>query len=234
MNTKFAKIFMVILCLSLCLTFAVGCDTEEEPTETEAATTIETTFDGIEQSEWDSKFTDNVFQNYTVIFEGKMSVTQDGVYDSTSDVWQKIKVTSDKIEIALGASEVGSPDGSGETTMTFDGEAAETQKIQNSQLFLLILRDYDNFEYDAETDTYIIPEPIVLNEVLKGMHGDGTLFDVPTKIEIREAIVTFTEDGILSTFRCDYSQTMDMGDQIVTTSGKTTWTFTDFGTTVIE
>ena len=234
MNTKISKIIIIILCLSLCFTFAVGCDTEEEITETEATTATETTFDGIEKSEWDLKFTDEAFQNYTVVFEGKMSVTENGEYDSTSDVWQKIKVTSDKIEITARASEVGSPDGSGEFTLTFDGEAAEAQKIQNSQLFLLILRDYEIFEYDAEKDTYIIPEPIVLEEVLKGVQGDGTLFDVPTKIEIREAIVTFTEDGMLSAFSCDYTQTMNMGEKIVKTSGKTTWTFTDFGTTAIE
>ena len=91
MNTKISKIIIIILCLSLCFTFAVGCDTEEEITETEATTATETTFDGIEKSEWDLKFTDEAFQNYTVVFEGKMSVTENGEYDSTSDVWQKIK-----------------------------------------------------------------------------------------------------------------------------------------------
>ena len=239
MNTKISKILMMILCLSLCLALAVGCDTEDEPTAPEATTpatttTTAATVDGLAKTEWDAKFTDNVFQNYTVIFEGRMSVTEDGAYDSTSDVWQKIKVTADKMEITIRVGESGVPGEPGEFTMALDGEAAEAEKIQNSQLFLSMLRKYENFKYDAVTKTYIIPEPIVLNEVLKATHGDGTLFDVPTRIEMREAVVSFAENGMISTFVCDYSQTMDMGNQVVNTSGKTTWTFLDFGTTVIE
>ena len=240
MNTNFVKILIVVLCLSLCLIFAAGCNTDGQPetvgeeSGTGGDTTIPDSSEGVEKSEWDSRFTDEIFQNYTVVFEGRMSVTQDGAYDSTSDVWQKIKVTSNKFEITMRAGEVGSPADSGEITIVEEGDAAEIQKIQNSQLFLLILRDYDSFEYDAENNMYTIPETIVLNEVLKGVHGDGTLFDVPTEIEIRKAVVTFTEGGMLSSFNCDYSQTMNMEGQVVTTSGKTTWTFTDFGTTVIE
>ena len=240
MNKKFAKIIGVILCLSLLLTLAVGCDSDEEPTpseestETEADTTTEAPVVGLEKTAWEAKFSDEVFKNYTVIFEGTMTVTQDGVVDSTSLVWQKIKTTAEKVELTLRASEVASPTNSDEVTMSFEGETAEIQKIQNSQLFLTILRKYENFKYNAEANTYTIPEDIVLNEVLKASHRDGTLFDVPAQIEIREAVVTFSEDGMIATFSCDYSQAMDIGDSIVTTSGKTTWTFTDFGTTVIE
>ena len=131
------------------------------------------------------------------------------------------------------AEEVGSPADSGEFTLVYDGEVAESQKIQNSHLFLFILREYDNFVYDADTNTYIIPETVVMEDVVKSIGEGGKMFDVEVRIEIREAVVTFTDDGMLSTFTCDYTQTMYM-DQTITTSGQTTWTFSDFGTTVIE
>ncbi len=253
MNTKLLRSFVSILCLSLCLTALASCDlggevketepaetsspsTEEPTTDTNAGgeTTTEASFDGIDKDEWDVKFSDDVFENYTVIFEGRMSVSQDGQYDSTSDVWQKLKIMSDKIEITARAEEVGSPADSGEVTMVFDGEIAETYKVQNSQLFLLILRDYDSFVYDPEANTYAIPERVIMEEEIKGIGGNGELIEVPTRIEFREAVVTFSEDGMISTLVCDYSQTMNTGDQVVITSGETTWTFTDFGTTVIE
>lgn len=58
-------------------------------------------------------------------------------------------------------------------------------------------------------------------------------FDVPAVIEMREATVELSADGSLVKLVCDYSQKMELG--IVTeTSGITTWTFSNYGTTVIE
>lgn len=261
-NMKLSKILMIALCLLLCLTVTVGCDTGKEPNETEpssseAATTAaddplngETTAgsdettepeadvttdapaSGIGKSEWESRLTAEVFENYTVLIEGEMTVFQNGEEDSTDEIWQKIKITSDKMELSTMA--VGEED---PFMMVFDGEIAAAQKLQNSQLFMLILSKYDSFVYDAATDTYSIPETIVLNEIIKGIGISGdevSLWDIPTQIEFREAVVTFTSDGMLSTLVCDYTQTMEMYGATISASGKTTWTFTDFGTTVIE
>ena len=79
-----------------------------------------------------------------------------------------------------------------------------------------------------------INEPIVIEEIGYGVHGDGSLFEIPLIIEFKDAVVTFADNGMISTLVCDYSQTMDFGDRIVVSAGQTTWTFADFGTTVIE
>ncbi len=184
------------------------------------------------QAEWDAKLADKMFENYTYSMEGRMTVTQDGEPETTSDMRQIVKVTSDKVSTTVYADSVEEPGGSGGFTQVYEGEIAEATKTQNAQLFLTILRDYENFEYDAETNTYKIPETVVFEEVLKAVSGDG-MFDVPARIEVREAVVTFSEDGRIATLVSDYTQAMDFGGSMVTTAGVTTWTFTDFGTTVI-
>ena len=244
------KVFLILLCICMLLS-VVACKNEEpapsdptpdtpaenpndtsNDTPTDDNTPEDNTANTLDKDAWAAKFADEVFENYTVIFEGRMTVTENGAYDSTSDVWQKIQVTSDMMAITVQATEVDSPENSGTFTITLEGVEASVQKIQNSQLFLLILRDYDNFIYDATTNSYIIPQTITMQETLQALAGDNTFFPVLVRIEIREAIVTFSEDGKLATFTCDYTQTMI--DFNVTTSGKTTWTFSDFGTTVIS
>ena len=240
MKKKFAKLLMAMLCLSLCLAMLASCDltdlnplkagqenAEKEGSEPENS---ETDVEAMAKAEWNEKVAEKNFENYTVSMEGRMTVTQAGLYETTADMSQIIKVTSDKISITILSDVAGDSD---EYTQVYEGEIAEVTKTQNAQLFLTIIRDYENFVYDKETKTYKIPEPVVFEEVLKGIEGQE-LFDVPTRIEVREASVTFTKDGLLATLVSDYSQTMELAGQTVTTSGKVTWTFSNFGTTVIE
>ena len=119
-----------------------------------------------------------------------------------------------------------------------DGEIAEAQKLQYSQVFMTLLEDYKNFTYDADTNTYKVMTNVKVEKVLKAVSfspdGSVTTFDLPTVLEMREAEVTVSSDGKLIKFVCDYSQTMDMYGTTMVTAGKTTWTFSDYGTTVIE
>ena len=163
-----------------------------------------------------------------------MTVTQNGQEDVTADVSQTIKVTSDKVSVTARANAPGQNGETEELTQTYDGEMAQIYKTQTAQLFLRMIRDYDNFVYDKATNTYKIPETVVVEETLKGTSSTEGMIDVPTRIEIREAVVTFTNDGKLAKLVSDYSQTMTMDGDSITTAGKTTWTFSNFGTTVIE
>ena len=248
MNKNFIKLLIMILSISLCVSAFAACDGEENDGELDTTTTASNTTkapdgsateepdepDGdISKDEWNAKFSEKSFENYTVIMEGIMSVTQNGLYNSTSNVWQKVKITADKIEITARGEDMGSS-ASDEFTLVFDGEVAASQKEQNAHIFMLILKEYDSFIYDSEKNAYIIVNPVIIDEVVQAIKGDGTLFDAPSRIEFREAVVTFSDNGMIATLTCDYSQTLDMGDEIIVTSGKTTWTFTDFGATVIE
>ena len=210
-------------------------DTDEKVKDTEKASETEAVIT-IDASKWAQMISEASFENYTLDAEGVMTVIQNGVEQAPSDVKQRIKVTADKIAISLSATdtETGADDSE---DLVFDGDIAEAQKLQYSQLFMAMLKDFSNFTYDAETGTYVIPETVNIEMTLKAISimGDAVeMFDAPTKIEMREASVTVSEDGKLLKLVCDYTQTMDIYGAATSTAGKIVWSFSDYGTTVIE
>jgi len=217
------KLLLLLLTSCLFLSFAACGDSNGDGTPD---------LEGLDASEWTAMLADTVFENYTLTMEGRMTVTQGNETREPYDMKQVIKTTADQISITL------YHENQPVDTMVFDGEIAKTQKNQNSQLFLTILRQYDSFVFDADTKTYKILETVSFDTVLKGLSFDDndtpTEFDVPATIVIREATATLSEDNHILTFVCDYSQTMDIEDTVTTTAGLTTWTFTDYGSTVIE
>ena len=252
MNNSFVKLIVAILSICLCLATFVACEIDGTETETEPATapataeneegttteapttaegeevTTETLAEGIEKPEWDAKFTEQIFQNYTVTLSGAMSVSENGVYISTEEMSQIVKVTSDKMSLTL------MPGTGDEFSMEYEGETAIAQKEQNAHIFMLILKDYDSFVYDAANNVYLIKDPVVIEEIGYGVDGNGELIEMPIIIEFKDAVVTFADNGMIATLVCDYSQTIVMQGTTIVTAGETTWTFSDFGTTVIE
>lgn len=191
----------------------------------------------VDKAGWENMLSDKNFENYTLTMEGRMTVTQDGQNQGTSDVRDVMKITADKVEIIAYAEDVNSP-ADDSFTIVVEGEDAEAQKVQISQIFMAILGHYESFVFDPLTGNYTVPETLTIEAVLKGISysSDGEIktFDVPSTLVIREAIATISADGQLLTFVCDYTQTMNVGGSEISTSGKTTWTFSDYGTTVIE
>lgn len=234
------KLLILTLAILLCLTTSVcllSCDDEKNAEETSAQTTDEST---ATKNTWEGLNTEdslNKLDNYTITIEGKMSVTQDGQDQGVSDMKQVIKIADGKMETILyGSNENGEMEPA-DNSIILEGEMAETQKAQNNQLLEVILGEYKNFIYDSETESYSITETIVVEKEMDGfsMDPDGNTISIktPTKITIKNAKVTLTNDGKLATLVCDYTQEMNMGGKIIITSGLTTWTVTDYGTTVI-
>jgi hypothetical protein len=180
---------------------------------------------------------DKMFENYTLTMEGNMSLTQGGQDLGVSHIRETMLITADKVKIISYSEDMGSPE---EDTLELlvEGKDAELQKVQCSQIFLNVLRNYESFVFDATTGAYIIPNEISFDITLIGIRveSDGTMssFEIPSTIDIREASAVISADGKLLTFVCDYTQTMNMGGGQMSTSGKTTWIFSDYGTTVIE
>lgn len=224
------KILLLLISVILLLS-VVACNdgdgnnnSEGDPSDVEGV---------LKESEWDQLLSDDMLANYTVIMEGNMSVTTNGKDEGTSDVKQKTKVANGKLSMEIFAGDQSID------TMVIDGDLAKAQMTQTSQLFKTLMAEYDNFTYDADKKIYKVTESVTIDTVLKGFgYEDGGAireFDVPTVIVMRDAEITVSEDGELVSFVCDYSQSMSMtdGDEVVT-SGNVTWSFSDFGTTVIE
>ena len=177
---------------------------------------------------------DTAFENYTLTVEGTMTVLA-GEEEFVSPMKSICKMTSDKIAITTFDFD---QDGNANASdpIVLDGELALSQKIQNSQIFLIILQEFENFEYDTENNVYKINETITLTKDLKGfsISPDGNISEltIPTTIIVKDAVATLSNDGKILSLVCDYTQSMNM-DGGVTTKGLTTWTFSDYGTTTI-
>ncbi len=208
---------------------------EKECSVCKAKSSQTVSFNGVSKDKWLSMLADSNFDNYTLKLEGTMTATSPNG-NATSKVKETIKIADGKMHIEMFAADENST-ASDSHTMLLEGELAEMQKIQNSQIFMTLLKEYESFEYDEATKTYKVPQTVSIDTVLKGisMSGDEYVsFDAPSKLEMREAEVTLSEDGKLIKFVCDYSQIMTMGEDGTTSvSGVTTWEFSDYGTTVI-
>ena len=195
-------------------------------------------FEGLSENKWDAMISDAAFENYTLTTESTMKTEIGGVDRGTSDSKSVVKIAADKIEISSYAYD-SEGNASDALVSAFEGEYAKAHKEQYSMIFMLVLSEYENFEYDAETNTYKIEKTLTIEDDLPGfaINGDGTLlhFTVPAKIEIKNGEASISDDGKLLSFTCDYSQTMyGDNDYTVAVSGITTWTFSDYGTTVID
>ena len=224
------KILLVLLTLCL-LCSLIACDKGDDP---ETNDTTPETNDALSETEWKAMISDDVLANYTVMMEGKMSVTENGVADGSGEqnIKQIIKVANNMLSIEMFV------DGESVEPIVLEGDLAAKQNEQATQLFKIMLAKYDAFTYDKEKKVYTVSEPVTIETVLAGFsyNPDGSMveFDVPAVIEMRDATVTVSENGQLVSFDCDYSQSMTMSEDTVVTSGLVTWTFSDFGTTVIE
>lgn len=246
------KKILILILAALILVSLVACDdssvnipgADGVTTPADDTTTLpdDTTTDepsqGISTPEWNGMLSAANFENYTVTYEGTRTVVQPGQENVTSNVKQIVKIADDKMQLEIFASDAGS---SAEDSMkqVFVEEIAAEQKQQNEWLFLTLLAKRESFVYDPETNTYSITETIRIEETVKGISIDPETgvpqsFDCPVVIEMREGVVSISEDGKLLKFVCDSSQSMEIRGEVTTTMGLTTLTFSDYGTTVIE
>ena len=192
---------------------------------------------GIDKTGWEAMLNPENFTNYTFKVTGTMTAMVDGQNQGVSNIDETIMVTADKVKITALAYDTES-DASDDFSVTLSGKEAEAQITQYTQIFMPILSRYESFVYDAETGTYSINDTVAMDVILIGISysHDGTIstFEAPAHLEFSQATATLSEDGKLATFVCNYSQSMTTNGYNVVTDGTTTWTFSNFGTTVIE
>lgn len=185
---------------------------------------------GIEVTEqqWAEMIAEDNFVNYTIDFDGDMTVYMDDVLQAAEKTSSTYRVTADAVQMVLHF-----PD-SEDLVMTMTGDDATIQKTQISQIFLALLAEYDNFTYDSESKAYKVGEVSFTTDIYAIVDGSTAATPIPTTFDIENGTVTISEDGKLLSFTCNYTQTMDMTFRVIKTTGKTTWTFSNYGTTTIE
>ena len=220
------KIFLMLLagllCVSLLASF-VACDEKGDETSGEDEK-------GVSKESWDNMINAANFENYTLDYQGTMTVYEnDGYVSEATPVHALYRATADAFEfVTYDENEIAM------SPMVFTGEAAVAQKANISQLFLAILGDYNNFTYDEGSKAYVIKNCTVNMDASMIINGEVASELVPVTIEVKEGTATVSDDGKILKLVCEYTQTMTVGGNLTKVGGNTTWTFSDYGTTVIN
>ena len=182
----------------------------------------------ISEEEWETMLDPSNFENYTVDLQGNMTVRVNGVTQTENyPVHTVCRVTENAVEVVI-------IDGDNEASVVLTGDEAEVQKTESSQLFLIILGGYEDFEYDEKTGEYIIPNKMIETNITTIVNGE-TAEKIPVAITVKSGRVKLSDGGKIAKLTCEYSQKMELAEgQTTVTEGNTTWTFSNFGTTVVN
>lgn len=202
------KILSLILALALCASFtlALSSCTEEEAKEI---------FENLTKEEWQQALAAPNFENVTIHYEytneGLLTkqiakFTKDGVYRKMESFDAEGKAT-------------------GEHDIYCEGEEATQQRNLFLQTFLAIVEDRDNFEYNETTKLYTAKNAEARIEQSEGIYITE---------KVKDGKLAFNKDGNVDTFECNLTESIYMANELKQSINiDVTWTFSNYGTTVI-
>ncbi|MBQ3219077.1 MAG: hypothetical protein IJB32_00575 [Clostridia bacterium] len=244
---KFFAVFLPILILfSLCLTACEQPENESnEPCEHSWVDFVDKNskicslcgaFDGIEitKQDWDRALGEEIFENVTLNF----TFVAEEIVDSSGgfvDVLEGAK-TVQVIKFADGKCyrKVEKYDNNGiyqyDEVFEVTGTQANGQRKMFYDMYATLLKDYDNFVYDSVKSIYTTPNEIIV-DVSKSVGEMST----KVYVSIKNAQVKFGANGKLEYFEAHHTESIYENDTLLASiSGKIIWTYSNYGTTVIE
>ena len=202
------KLLSLILALALCASFtlALSSCTEEEAKEI---------FENLTKEEWQQALAAPNFENVTIHYE----YTNEGLLTK-----QTAKFTKDGVYREMEAF-----DAEGKSTGEFgiycEGEEATQQRNLFLQTFLAIVEDRDNFEYDETTKLYTAKSAEARIDQSEGLYITE---------KMKDGKLAFNKDGNVDTFECNLTESIYMNNELKQSATiDVTWTFSNYGTTVI-
>ena len=173
-------------------------------------------FVGITEEIWQESLAEQKFDNVTVHYSFKTpEMTQNHI----------VKIAND--EVYREATMIG--DGFDYTDSVFyTGEEGILQRDMFLSVFLALLADRDHYVYDSETGLYLSP-----NEVTTTLPMDED--NIYAKEVMTNGKAKFDSTGKLEEFSCSLTESIYKNDVLEgEVSGEVVWTFSDYGTTVID
>jgi len=173
--------------------------------------------EGVTEEEWNGMLASHNFENYTLIQQGTMKSNM-----APAPMYQKatLKFAGGKLHL------INEVDGEELFDIIMEGEEAKEQKISYEMLFLAVLDNFENFEYDPVEKVYKNPRTVTVT-----LH----VADAEATVVMENGRVTISEDGKLVKFECKYTQTTITSNYtVVTQVDDAVFELFDYGTTVIE
>ncbi len=201
--------FATLLCLVLLMAFAVafvGCDEAESGSE-------------VTEEQWNAALSEETLKNVTIKFSGTVDAQTIAEDNITMQQDQTLKFANGRVQIIIIA------DGKTIANDIGEGKGAQQQADIYLQILSVLLEQRESFTFDESQKAYYFEGPVMTTINGEGVPGDKT-FDVTMK----DSYVRFDDQGRPEYFKCDFTQASD--NATAHTDG--TWTFSDYGTTVID
>lgn len=208
---KILKLLCVALCFVLLTAVFTACDEGSNTTTTDTQATTDATTEAATQADavispekWNDALQmahfDNVTITYDVLFEGRSDAEKG-----------EFKLAGDKAIIE------GSP---------ADEEGVAAVKEFYVKTVLAIAENYEDFEYDADKQSYVAKKTITyFMEDLAGYDANITAEDAMVKLDV---------DNKIGMIACHMIQESEEDGRPIRLEMDVEFTFTDYGTTVVE
>ncbi len=214
------KFLTLLMAGALALSFgicAAGCDQNNDNGDE---------LKGVEVTEeqWDIAISDATFDNVTFTQVGESTIIQSG--SSVSIIENlTIKITEDELAYSGSATNKTTGEVNTVSEQKYTGAIASAYRTTYTKIFMGVLEQKDKFVYDADLGAYTLSEEVVVEQTA------GTQV-VTERITNGKAI--FNEQGYLVSFSCHlYETDVRNGVTNMTYDANLTWTFSQYGTTII-
>lgn len=185
------------------------------------------TIKGVEitEDQWELAIADVTFDNVSFTQVGDSTLTQNGVtLNIKEDIW--VKIADD--ELVFGGKVTNKATGQISETaeQKYTGSQASAYRTTYTKIFMSVLAQNDKFVYNAELGAYELSEKVVVEQ--------STSIQT-VREEITNGKAVFNEQGYLVSFSCHlYETDVRNGETVTIYDTNITWTFSAYGTTVIN
>lgn len=214
---------LLVALTALSLIAFTACEASETPPDTPSD--VPKQDQTITEKDWSEMISAASFENYTL--------TQAAIYSAGAGfeedtlVTSVVKFTKDKVEIKFTIGDV-------TNVIVYDGEMAKEQKDSYEKIFISLLENPKDYEYDATEKAYKNSKTITVEDTMHyPAEDDRPAFDLKMKIVMNNGKATISANGKLLTFVCDYTQTTETPNGTSFLSTEMSWTFSNYGTTTI-
>lgn len=177
-------------------------------------------FAGISEEEWNAMISPEVFTNYTLEYSGTVTQTSNDGEIYISDQSYIVKFTENKCYYYITIKQEDD-----EEDFAYGGVCTDEDflrmKANYEILFLAILDNYENYQYNSIDKVYEITNPVEVTYDFK---------DMSVTISLSNSKVSISADGKILTLSCEYFQS---AEELGVFTSDVTFTFKDYGTTVI-
>lgn len=178
----------------------------------------------VTEEQWELAIADVTFDNVSFTQKGESTTTQNGTtMNLIEDIW--VKITEDQFSYGGKVTNKATGQVAQTEEQTLSSSQAAALRVTYTKIFMGVLAEREKFVYNAELGAYTLSDKVVIEQ----SNGYQTVRE-----EIDSGKAIFNEQGYLVAFSCHlYETDVRSGEVFMSYDANITWTFSEYGTTVI-